>query len=140
MIEFGQLTGEIYKNSYEVKLRTGESLFAPLCVMGVNTPQPSSAWILSNRKKFLALLTYEKDILSNPMIIGFYPVKGADSSSYDLFERLLELVKTLVEDLLSAKVSTQIGPQQFLPDTLLKLEQIKLSLEKIDNDITKLRL
>ena len=140
MIEFGKLTGETYKNMFKVKLRTSETLYAPICVMGIGTPQPSTAWVLSNKDKFLVLLTYEKDILNNPMIIGFYPVKGADSSTYDLFERLLESMQKLVDQLSKAKVTTQLGPQQFLPDTLLVLEQIKVSLNEIKNQINPINL
>lgn len=131
MIEFGKITGEVENNLMQVKMRTGESLFAPIAVVGTGVSIPSEEWVQSNKDSFLALVTYEKDMYISPMIIGFYPVKGADSSTYNTSERLLSVVVKLVEQLLKAKVNTQIGPQPFMPDTIKVFSDIKKELEDI---------
>ena len=136
MIEFGKITGEVDNNLVQVMLRTGENLFAPMAVVGTDVSIPSEEWIKSNKNNFLALVTYEKDMYISPMIIGFYPVKGADSSSYNTTERILAAVTKLTEQLLKAKVNTQIGPQPFMTDTIKVLTEVKTEL----NDISKLIL
>lgn len=136
MIEFGKITGEVDNNLLQVKMRTGESLYAPMAVVGTDVSIPSEDWVKENKDNFLALVTYEKDMPISPIIIGFYPVKGADSSVYNTAERLLAVVTKLLEQLLKAKVNTQIGPQPFMPDTIQVFNDIKKELE----DITKLIL
>lgn len=136
MIEFGKITGEVDNNLVQVMLRTGENLFAPMAVVGTDVSIPSEEWIKNNKNNFLALVTYEKDMYISPMIIGFYPVKGADSSSYNTTERILAAVTKLIEQLLKAKVNTQIGPQPFMADTIKVLTEVKTEL----NDISKLIL
>lgn len=131
MIEFGKITGEIDGNRLCVKMRTGESLFAPLAIMGTNVSVPSNDWVTANKDNFLALVTYEKDMYISPMIIGFYPVKGADSSLYNTTERLLTVITKLIEQLLKAKVNTQIGPQPFMQDTMQVFNDIKKELDEI---------
>lgn len=131
MIEFGKITGEIEGNLIQVTLRTGESLFAPLVVTGIETPIPSEKWILDNKNNFLALVTYEKDMYISPMIIGFYPVSGADSSAYNVTERLLSVMGSLIEQLLKAKVNTFLGPQPFMVDTIQVFNNLKKELDEI---------
>lgn len=140
MIEFAKITGEMEGNTYQVKMRTGESLYAPLTIVGTDVTIPSKKWVTTNKDNFLALVTYEKDMPISPMIIGFYPVKGADSSSYNTLEVLMELFSKLLEQLGKAKINTQIGPQQFLPDTLLVLEEISTNLETLKQDINSIKL
>lgn len=140
MIEFAKITGEVDNNLIQVKMRTGESLFAPIIVMGTDVSIPSEKWIMSNKDNFLALVTYEKDMLISPMIIGFYPVKGADSSEYNTAERLLAAVIMLMEQLLKAKVNTQIGPQPFMSDTIRVFNDIKKELEEVSNLIRTIKM
>ena len=140
MIEFGKITGEVDNNLIQVKMRTGESLFAPLTIIGTDVSIPSKDWIIANKDNFLALVTYEKNMYISPMIIGFYPVKGADSSSYNTSERLLITVIELIEQLLKAKVNTQIGPQPFMPDTIQVFNNIKKELDEIKKLILPIKL
>ena len=140
MIEFGKITGEVEDNLMQVKMRTGENLFAPLTVIGTDVSIPSEQWVKDNKDNFLALVTYEKDMYISPMIIGFYPVKGADSSSYNTTERLLAMVTKLIEQLLKAKVNTQIGPQPFMSDTIQVLNDIKKELDEIAKLILPVKL
>lgn len=140
MIEFGKITGEVENNLMQVKMRTGESLFAPMAIVGTGVSIPSLKWVTANKDNFLALVTYEKDILENPIVVGFYPVKGAVSATYNTTERLLLIVKKLLEQLSKAKINTQIGPQQFMPDTLLVLEQLSANLMNVEQDINQIKL
>lgn len=140
MIEFGKITGEVDGNFIQVTLRTGESLFAPMAVVGVGTPLPSEEWVLSNKDNFLAIISYEKDILKNPVLIGFYPVKGADSSSYNTLERLLASVIKLMEQLIKAKVNTMLGAQPFMPDSIKVFNDIKSELEDTKKLILNVKL
>lgn len=140
MIEFGKITGEVEGNLMQVKMRTGEHLFAPLTVIGTDASIPSEQWVKDNKDNFLALVAYEKDMYISPMIIGFYPVKGADSSSYNTTERLLAMVTKLIEQLLKAKVNTQIGPQPFMSDTIQVLNDIKEELDEIAKLILPVKL
>lgn len=140
MIEFGKITGEVEGNLMQVKMRAGENLFAPLTVIGTDVSIPSEQWVKDNKDNFLALVTYEKDMYISPMIIGFYPVKGADSSSYNTTERLLAMVTKLIEQLLKAKVNTQIGPQPFMSDTIQVLNDIKKELDEIAKLILPVKL
>lgn len=139
MIEFGKITGEVENSLIQVKMRTGESLFAPMTVIGTGVPLPSEDWIKENKDNFLALVTYEKDMFISPMVIGFYPVKGADSSVYNPIERLLSAYTKLIEQLLKAKVNTQIGPQPFMPDTIKVFNEIKMELEEVSKLILPLK-
>lgn len=140
MIEFAKITGEMDGNTIEVTMRTGESLYAPITVIGTDVSIPSEEWISANKGNFLALVTYEKDMAISPMIIGFYPVKGADSSSYNTTERLLAMVIKLVEQLLKAKVNTMIGPQPFMPDTIMVFQEVQKELDEIKKLILPLKL
>lgn len=140
MIEFGKITGEVENNLLQVRMREGECLFAPMTIVGNNVAIPSLEWIRANKNNFLALVTYEKDMYISPMIIGFYPVKGSDSSSYNTMERLLSTVIKLIEQLLKAKVNTQIGPQPFMPDTIKVFKDIKKELDDITKLISTIKL
>lgn len=140
MIEFAKMSGEVDGHYVEVKIRTGEHLFAPITTIGTGATIPSEKWIKENKDNFLALVTYEKDMYISPMIIGFFPVQGADSSTYNTVERLIQVVLTLLEQLSKAKVNTMIGPQQFLPDTLLILEELSSEIDKIKSDINSIKL
>lgn len=140
MIEFGKITGDMEGHYIEVQMRTGEHLYAPMVVMGNSISIPSESWIKTNKDNFLALVTFEKDILENPMIIGFYPVKGATSKDYDVTEKLLKLVTDLVEELQKARINTQLGPQKFLPDTQMELKSMKSTLDEISASINSLKL
>lgn len=140
MIEFAKITGEMDGNLIQVTMRTGESLFAPIAIMGTDVTIPSLEWVKRNKDSFLALVTYENDMKISPFVIGFFPVKGAKSESYNSVEKLLEVTLKLVEQLLKAKVNTMLGPQPFLMDTLTTLNSLKSDLENISKDIYKLNL
>lgn len=140
MIEFGKITGEMDSNLIQVKMRTGECLYAPMTVVGTDVSIPSKEWVKNNKDNFLALVTYEKDMYISPMIIGFYPVKGADSSTYNTTERLLSMCVKLVEQLLKAKVNTLLGPQPFMPDTIKVFTDIKNELDEIGKLILPVKL
>lgn len=140
MIEFGKITGEVDNNLLQVKMRTGENLFAPMVVMGTDVSVPSKDWITENKDKFLALVAYEKNMYTSPMIIGFYPVKGAESSTYNTTERLLAMAIKLVDQLLKAKVNTQLGPQPFMPNTIQVFKDIKEELDEIKKLILPIKL
>ena len=137
MIDFAKITGEMEGHRLKIKMPTGESLFAPLLVHGNSTSLPSQVWINENKDNFLAVVTYEGTRCYDSMIIGFYPVKGADSTKYDVTERLLELVMELVEKLSEAKVNTMMGSQPFMPNTLVYLESIHERLNIIHSLIEK---
>lgn len=130
MIEFAKIL-DIESNKLEVQMRTGECLFAPIIVTGVGNSLPSKDWVDNHKDQFLAVVAFEKSLGQNPMIIGFYPVSGADSSVYGVNERLLTACITLLDKLLNAKVNTSIGPQPFMPDTSQALNDIKKELEDI---------
>lgn len=140
MIEFGKITGKVENNLIQVKMRTGENLYAPMAVVGTGVTLPSEEWITENKDNFLALVTYEKDMYISPMIIGFYPVKGADSTSYNTTERMFVMLVKLVDQLLKAKVNTQIGPQPFLPNTISVFNEIKKELEDIQKLLLNVKL
>ena len=99
MIEFGVLTGEIDNSLLRVQYRTGEKFWAKMAMIGNNVSLPSETWIKTNCKNFLALVSFEKDLNETPIIIGFYPVNDPDSNSYNEFERLIKLIKVLLDTL-----------------------------------------
>lgn len=140
MIEFGKITGEMDGHMIQVKMRTGECLYAPLTVIGNDVSLPSEEWISANKDSFLALVTYEKDMAISPMIIGFYPVKGSDSSSYNVVERLLAMNVKLIDQLLKAKVNTMLGPQPFMVDTIKVFTEIQKELEEIGKLILPVKI
>lgn len=140
MIEFGKITGVVEGNLLQVTMRTGESLYAPMAVMGIDVPLPSEEWVSTNKDNFLALVAFEKNYACSPMVIGFFPVKGADSAIYNTSERLLLVVTKLVEQLLKAKVNTQIGPQPFMPNTIQIFNDLKTELEEITKQISPIKL
>lgn len=132
MIEFGKITGEIEDGLVQVKMRTGECLFAPLTIVGNGVTVPSDDWIKSNKDSFLALVTYEKDLLQSPIIIGFYPLKSYSTENSGLY-KTLSLIKEILDILKEAKTLTLMGPQTFTPDTIMKLT----NLDSIYNNILK---
>ena len=140
MIEFGKITGEVENNLIRVTMRTGESLYAAIATFGTNVSAPSEQWIKDNKDNFLALVTFEKDLDEAPIIIGFYPVRGASSAEYNTHERLLEMFIKLVEQLLKAKVNTQIGPQPFMQDTIKVFNDVKTELDEIKKLILPIKL
>ena len=140
MIEFAKILDDMEGNMVRVKFRTGETLLAPFSVCGNDVSVPSKKWLSTNKDNFLALVAFEKNLHENPVIIGFYPVKGASSKEYNTHERLLSLVTKLVEKLSAAKVNTQIGPQKFMPDTQFALEDIKKELQLIKEDILEVKI
>ena len=140
MIEFAKITGDTDNNLVEVRMRTGECLYAPVAVVGTDVTAPSAEWITAHKDEFLALVAFEKGLLMNPILVGFYPVKGADSSKYNTTEKLIALLEKLLQQLQKARVNTQIGPQQFMPDTLMVLEQLSADLAEAKKDINQLKL
>ena len=140
MIEFARITGKVEDNYIQVKLRTGEHLYAPVVVIGTGATIPSSEWVQDNKDNFLALLTYEKDMPISPFIIGFYPVKGADSSSYNSVERLIKVVSSLMDELIKAKVNTMLGPQPFLPSSIKEFSDLQIELKDIKSQILEIKL
>ena len=136
MIEFAKITGKTEKpNLIEVKMRTGECLYAPITTVGANVCIPSDTWITKNKDSFLALVTFVGNVNQNPAVIGFYPVKGADSTEYNVTERMVEMFKTLLEKLGQAKVLTQLGPQQFMPDTLLDFQKMSTEIDTMMQEV-----
>lgn len=131
MIEFAKITGEVEGHRLQVKMPTGESFFSPLLVCGNSATIPSKKWIQENKSKFLAVITYEGTQFHDPMIIGFYPVKGADPKSYNTLEKTIDILQKLVEQLIKAKVNTQIGPQPFMADTLQVFTQVNSELKNV---------
>lgn len=131
MIEIAKITGDVLDNKIQVTVRTGESFFAPMAILGTAVTAPSEKWIKENKDNFMALVTYEKNNYITPIIMGFYPLKGSDSSSYNTSERLIEVLVKLVEQLSKGKINTQLGPQQFMPDTQKVLSDLKKELEEI---------
>lgn len=140
MIEFGVLTGEIDNNLLRVQYRTGEKFWAKMAMIGNNVSLPSETWIKTNCKNFLALVSFEKDLNETPIIIGFYPVNDPDSNSYNEFERLIKLVKVLLDTLKEATTMTQLGPQKFMFNTQEKLIKASDELTDISKNILNLKL
>ena len=147
MIEFAKILGETTDNKIRIKLRTGEEFSASTIVLGNSLSLPSSKWVEGNKNNFLAIVAvtgvrpYEVETISPVVIIiGFYPVTGADSTKYDLFERLLEQVTKLSDQLSKAKVNTSIGPQPFMPDSMKVFTDTKTALDDIAKEIMTLKL
>lgn len=140
MIEFAKITGKTASpNLIQVKMRNGEHIYAPMVVVGNSVSIPSPLWILKNKDSFLALVTFVGDLGQNPAVIGFYPVRGADPSSFNILERTVDLLKDLIDKLSQAKVITQLGPQQFMPDTLLELQKMSLEIDTMMKDVSDLK-
>ena len=131
MIEFAKITGETDENYIRVKVRTGEEFLAPMAVIGNSSAIPSEKWINDNKDKFLALIAYEKDILSNPIVIGFYPIKSSDARDYDVLYQVIDALSTLIKELQSVKTTTLLGPQTFFADSLIKIKKIETTIESI---------
>lgn len=131
MIEFAKITGDMEGHRIEVQMPTGEHLYAPLLVCGTTTTIPTQEWIDNNKDNFLAVITYEGSRCYDPMVLGFYPVIGADSTSYNTTDRTYKMLVKLVAQLLVAKVNTQLGPQPFMTDTIKVLNEIKDELEEV---------
>ena len=132
MIEFAKITGEMEGTNLQVRMRTGECLFAPMVVLGVGATLPTQEWIDQYKDEFLAMVSYEGETFYDPMVIGFFPVKGADSPRHNTTYRTFRMLVKLVEQLLKAKVNTQLGPQPFMPDTIKVLDEVKKELEDIE--------
>lgn len=140
MIEFAKITGEMEGTNIQVRMRTGECLFAPMVVLGVGATLPTQEWIDLYKDDFLAMVSYEGETFYDPMVIGFFPVKGADSTKHNTTHRTFMMLTKLVEQLLKAKVNTQLGPQPFMVDSLKVFNEIKdelASIEKLMLNIKK---
>lgn len=139
-MELAKLTGELEDNYIGIRMRTTEGYMAAVMTSG-NNPLPSQKWITDNKDKFLAVVDLTGSIKNPiPVVVGFYPVIGADSSKYNSLERILTAFTTLVDQLNTAKINTQLGPQGFLPDTLQVLNDLKTELSSISDNIQPLKL
>ena len=138
MVQFAKITGKVEDNLIQVTFKTGESVYASMVVAGVSLSIPSEDWIKDNKDKFLAIVSFEGESFTTAFILGFYPVKGAKSKDFNTFEKIIEVLYKLVDQLSKAKVNTQIGPQPFLPDTLQVLAQLKQDIDKHKKDILDL--
>jgi hypothetical protein len=139
MWDFVKITGEVEGNRIRVKLPTGEELLAPV-LTSLGVPVPSEKWITDNKDKFLAIMGYKDGLNPYPIILGFYPVRGANSESFSIFERLLQINLDLLGLLASAKVTTQLGPQPFMADTQKNIEDIKTKLQELVDNIYTVKL
>lgn len=132
MIVFGKLTGKTLGNKAEVELVTLEHYWLPMLAHGVNSPLPSDKWIEENKDNFLAVV-FIGGGRNVDCVLGFHPVKGAVSAEYNVQERLIQAVKDLTETLKNATVNTSLGPQKFLPDTIMKFTELNTELESISS-------
>lgn len=124
----------------EVMMPTGECLFAPLLVVGTSVTVPTQEWINKHKDDFLAVVTYEGTECYDSMILGFYPVKGANSDSYNTTDQMFRILVKLIDQLLKAKTNTQIGPQPFMQDTIKVLNDLKKELEETSKLMGKISL
>lgn len=131
MIEFAKMTGELDGNLLQVRMKTGECLYAPIAVPYIGATLPTKDWVSDNKDSFLAIVGYEGETFYDPFILGFFPVKGADSREYSVNDRMYKCLVKLVEQLLKAKVNTQIGPQPFMADTIKVINEVKSELDNI---------
>lgn len=83
---------------------------------------PQGLTILINDKEG-TITSFKKDGTIEPMILG------------DEWKALMEDLYNLLKD---AKINTQMGPQGFLPNTLLALEQFKAGLNDALSKVNKL--
>lgn len=134
MIEFYKLTGKSLGDRLGIKSRTGEEMYAPMVGVGTATSVPSATWLATNKDNFIALVALESDDYSRPLVIGFYPVKGAKSSEFDAMFKLMNMFDELLDNLLQAKTNTMIGPQMFFPDTISKINEIKVKVQELKNE------
>lgn len=134
MIEFYKLTGKSDGDRLQVKSRTGEEMYAPMINVGTSTSVPSASWLLTNKDNFIALVSFERESFSRPIILGFYPVKGARTSDFDIVFKLMTAFEDLLDSLAQAKTNTLLGPQPFFADTLLKINQTKVEVEKMKTE------
>lgn len=134
MIEFAKITGEVSGDSLKVQLRTGEEVLAVMMNVGTSTSLPTESWISTNKDNFLALVTFEKDLFLKPIIIGFYPVKGAKTSDFDVIFKLMGLIEELLSTLKEAKVNTMLGPQPFFTNIVMDLDSYSEDLKKIKKE------
>lgn len=114
-------------------------MYAPF-PSGVGIIVPSEEWLKSNKANFIALIDFEKGNRERPIIMGLLPIAGATSETYNVIERLLVVNKELLKQLQKAKVNTQIGPQQFMPDTQQVLSDLSTELDEIEKQILKVSL
>jgi hypothetical protein len=140
MWEFFKIIGSEPKNTVRVKSRTGFEFVLPIVISNPAAPLPSEKWITDNKDKFLAVILTEETISPTPVLIGFYPVAGASSTEFNIFEQLLKACTELTQALQEAKVATSIGPQPFMPDTLTKLGDLKTNLDKIKESINSITI
>jgi hypothetical protein len=140
MIEFAKITGLTDKpNLIQVQLNNGEKLYAPMVTLGINVSIPSAMWIAKNKDNFLALVSFAGDIDQDPFVLGFYPLRGASSEDYNLTERMIDKFKELLNKLGQARVLTQLGPQQFMPDTIIELQKMSAEVDLLEQEINKLK-
>lgn len=141
-MEYAKLTGKTLKgkpNFWQVQFREGYNMYAPF-PSGVGIIVPSEEWLKSNKANFIALIDFEKGNRERPIIMGLLPIAGATSETYNVIERILVVNKELLKQLQKAKVNTQIGPQQFMPDTQQVLSDLSTELDEIEKQILKVSL
>lgn len=131
MWDFVKITGVTKGNLIEVKFPTGEHVMATL-LTSVLAPIPSPQWFLENKDNFLAILATKEGVNPYPVVLGFYPVKGADSEKFSIFGSLLQMYADILDMLSTAMITTSLGPQPFLPDTQAKIVELKTKIEQIN--------
>lgn len=132
MVEYVKILGsdEDDNKFLRLKARTNEEFIAPMVIVGTSTLLPSKEWVDKNKDNFLAIVTYEKNLNENPLIIGFLPLEKSDATEYNFLYLCTEVLLKLLDQLGKAKVNTQIGPQPFMADTIKVLSELKSNVEQ----------
>ena len=138
MWDFVKIIGDIDGSSLRVRLPTGEEMFAPM-VTSLGLPLPSQKWIDNNKDSFLAILQYQENLNPEPIVVGFYPVKGAESDKFSIFERLLKVNLEVIELLAVARIATQLGPQPFMADSQEKIVNIKKEIQELIENVLPIK-
>lgn len=137
MVEYTKILNSDEEDEKYLRLRarTGEEFIAPMCTIGTSGILPSKKWVEKNKDNFLAVVTYEKNLLENPIIQGFLPLTNAKAEEYNFLYLCTEVMLKLIEQLSKAKVNTQIGPQPFMPDTTRVLNDLKDKLNTYKEEV-----
>jgi hypothetical protein len=108
-------------------------------VQKVTTPDPELYDTVTEEVEFTHIRQTTTDIELKANVIKAGNNMSGIFEPMVLGDTLTSLLNDLVNILKAAKVSTSIGPQPFLPDTLVKLEQLAAGVNDIKSQVCKLQ-
>lgn len=135
--EFGNPRRPIWSHGYRGEGDYSEA-FANKQVRGIKT-KAGHQIIVDDSNEDIKIITPSGMTFHISDVIHLGSAEGESSQPAVLGDTEQEKWETLLDILLAAKINTQLGPQPFLPNTLLDLNELKISVPEIKSNFVTIK-